>query len=87
MSRILMGITASLALIGTASAADVTLVNVSYDPTRELYRHLSKAFAYKFKSDTGKTIEVKTSNGGSGAQGASGDRWPRSRCRNAGACV
>src|SRR3954453_15085511 len=33
MSRILMGITASLALIGSASAADVTLVNLSYDPT------------------------------------------------------
>ncbi len=51
-----------------ALAADVTLLNVSYDPTRELYSHLSQAFAPKFKSDTGKTIEVKTSNGGSGAQ-------------------
>jgi sulfate transport system substrate-binding protein len=51
-----------------ALAADVTLLNVSYDPTRELYTHLSHAFAPKFKSDTGKTIEVKTSNGGSGAQ-------------------
>ena len=48
-----------------ALAADVTLLNVSYDPTRELYTHLSQAFAPKFKSDTGKTIEVKTSNGGS----------------------
>ena len=44
-----------------ALAADVTLLNVSYDPTRELYTHLSQAFAPKFKSDTGKTIEVKTS--------------------------
>jgi sulfate transport system substrate-binding protein len=54
--------------MGTASAADVNLLNVSYDPTRELYAHLSKAFADRFQSDTGKTIEVKTSNGGSGAQ-------------------
>ena len=51
-----------------ALAADVNLLNVSYDPTREFYAHLSQAFAPKFKSDTGKTIEVKTSNGGSGAQ-------------------
>jgi sulfate transport system substrate-binding protein len=55
-------------LAGAAAAADLTLLNVSYDPTRELYAHLSKAFADKYKADTGKTIEVKTSNGGSGAQ-------------------
>src|SRR3984885_6925090 len=55
-------------LSGYAHAADITLLNVSYDPTRELYAHLSKAFADRFQSDTGKTIEVKTSNGGSGAQ-------------------
>jgi sulfate transport system substrate-binding protein len=53
---------------GTASAADVNLLNVSYDPTRELYDHLGKAFAAKVKADGGKTVEVKTSNGGSGAQ-------------------
>jgi sulfate/thiosulfate transport system substrate-binding protein len=66
--RTLTGIVASLAFIGTAVAADISLLNVSYDPTRELYDHLSKAFAQKFKADTGKTIEVKTSNGGSGSQ-------------------
>jgi sulfate/thiosulfate-binding protein len=68
MLRTLTGIVASLAFIGSAAAADVTLLNVSYDPTRELYSHLSKAFADKFKSETGKIVEVKTSNGGSGAQ-------------------
>src|SRR5262245_41739648 len=51
-----------------ALAADVSLLNVSYDPTRELYADLSEAFAPKFKVDAGKTIQVKTSNGGSGAQ-------------------
>jgi sulfate/thiosulfate-binding protein len=55
-------------LTGAANAADIDLLNVSYDPTRELYADLSKAFAPKFKADTGKTIDVKTSNGGSGAQ-------------------
>jgi len=64
----LTGIVASLAFIGTAAAADISLLNVSYDPTRELYDHLGKAFAQKSNADTGKTIEVKTSNGGSGSQ-------------------
>jgi sulfate/thiosulfate transport system substrate-binding protein len=68
MLRLLSGIAASLAFIGSAAAADITLLNVSYDPTRELYDHMSKAFAQRFRADTGKTIEVKTSNGGSGAQ-------------------
>lgn len=51
-----------------AQAADITLLNVSYDPTRELYAQIGKAFAAKFAADTGKSIEVKTSNGGSGSQ-------------------
>jgi sulfate transport system substrate-binding protein len=68
MLRTLTSIAASLAFIGSAAAADITLLNVSYDPTRELYAHLSKAFAQKFSAETGKTVEVKTSNGGSGAQ-------------------
>src|SRR3984893_3702074 len=68
MLRTLTGIAASLACLGSAVAADVTLLNVSYDPTRELYEHLGKAFGRKFDADTGKTVEVKTSNGGSGSQ-------------------
>ena len=68
MIRALTGVAASLLLVGSAAAADVTLLNVSYDPTRELYGHLSKAFAEKYKADTGKTVEVKSSHGGSGAQ-------------------
>ena len=68
MLRTLLAIAAGALLIGTASAADLTLLNVSYDPTRELYAHLGKAFAERFKADTGQAIEIKTSNGGSGAQ-------------------
>jgi len=56
------------ALASAAVAADITLLNVSYDPTRELYAQLGKAFADKFGAETGKSIEIKTSNGGSGAQ-------------------
>jgi sulfate/thiosulfate transport system substrate-binding protein len=66
--KVIGGIAAVLLSIGSAAAADVTLLNVSYDPTRELYTHLSQAFADKLKSETGRTIEVKTSNGGSGSQ-------------------
>jgi len=58
-------------LAGAAHAADVTLLNVSYDPTRELYVDLNKAFAAKYKADTGKTIEIKQSHGGSGKQARS----------------
>ena len=58
----------SAALAGQARAADVSLLNVSFDPTRDLYAHLGTAFAAKYKSETGKTIGVRTSNGGSGAQ-------------------
>jgi sulfate/thiosulfate-binding protein len=68
MLRMITGLAAGLLWVGTAAAADVTLLNVSYDPTRELYAHLGKAFADKTRADTGKTVEVKTSNGGSGSQ-------------------
>ncbi len=71
MLRILIGLAAGLAMSGAASAADVTLLNVSYDPTRELYADFNKAFAAKFKADTGKTIEVRQSHGGAARQARS----------------
>ncbi len=52
-------------------AADVNLLNVSYDPTRELYVAVNKAFGEKYKAETGKTIEFKQSHGGSGKQARS----------------
>jgi sulfate transport system substrate-binding protein len=66
-----MGLAAGLMLVGAAQAADVNLLNVSYDPTRELYAAINKAFATKFKAETGKTIEIKQSHGGSGTQARS----------------
>jgi sulfate transport system substrate-binding protein len=65
MKRILSFIVAAGLLASTAAQADVTLLNVSYDPTRELYKDLGDAFAAGYKADK---VTVKTSNGGSGAQ-------------------
>ena len=49
-------------------AADITLLNVSYDPTRELYEDYNKVFAAHWKAQTGDTLTVNQSNGGSGKQ-------------------
>src|SRR6202050_2550305 len=68
MKTIIAALAASALLSGAAHAADITLLNASYDPTRELYADFGQAFGVKYKSDTGKTIEIKTSNGASGAQ-------------------
>jgi sulfate/thiosulfate-binding protein len=51
-----------------ASAKDVTLYNVSYDPTRELYVAINKAFAEQYKKETGDAVTIKQSHGGSGKQ-------------------
>ena len=63
------------ALIGAGSCAaqaqTQTLLNVSYDPTRELYRAINQAFAEDWKAKTGATINIQSSHGGSGAQARS----------------
>jgi sulfate transport system substrate-binding protein len=51
-----------------ALAADVTLLNVSYDPTRELYVDFNKAFAEAYQKETGKSVEIKQTHAGSGSQ-------------------
>ncbi|MGD0968307.1 MAG: sulfate ABC transporter substrate-binding protein [Candidatus Aquilonibacter sp.] len=50
------------------STAPVTILNVSYDPTRELYDAYNPAFAAYWKKKTGQTVTIQTSNGGSGKQ-------------------
>jgi sulfate transport system substrate-binding protein len=57
-----------LGLAHDARAADVTLLNVSYDPTRELYQEIDAGFARSWQGKTGKTVEVQQSHGGSGKQ-------------------
>jgi sulfate transport system substrate-binding protein len=53
------------------SGDTVTLLNASYDPTRELYEAVNAAFAAKWKAQTGKTVEIQQSHGGSGKQARS----------------
>ena len=60
-----VGLAASLA---TGARADSTLLNVSYDPTRELYQDYNAAFAKYWKEKSGETVTVKQSHGGSGKQ-------------------
>lgn len=62
---------ASMLWAGSAFAADVSLLNVSYDPTRELYVDFNKAFSAAYQKETGKSIEIKQSHGGSGSQARS----------------
>jgi len=54
-----------------ALAKDRELLNVSYDPTRELYVDVNKAFAAQWKEKTGETVRIKQSHGGSGKQARS----------------
>ncbi len=54
--------------LSTAHAASVTLLNVSYDPTRELYDDYNKEFAQFWKAKTGDDVQIKQSHGGSGKQ-------------------
>ena len=49
-------------------AADINLLNVSYDPTRELYQDYNEAFAKYWKAKTGDNVKVQASHGGSGKQ-------------------
>jgi sulfate transport system substrate-binding protein len=58
----------AFALAGGADAAEVSLLNVSYDPTRELYKAYDEAFAAYWKDKTGDTVTIEQSHGGSGAQ-------------------
>jgi sulfate/thiosulfate transport system substrate-binding protein len=68
MVRRILPIVAGLLWASSAFAADVTLLNASYDPTRELYADFNKAFAANYQKETGKSVEIKQSHGGSGSQ-------------------
>src|SRR5216117_2579401 len=63
-----------LALLGAAllaaplRAATLELLNVSYDPTRELWRDINAAFIPKYQAQTGTALEIKQSHGGSATQ-------------------
>jgi sulfate transport system substrate-binding protein len=59
---------ALLSALPVARAADVTLLNVSYDPTREFYQDINQSFARQWLAKTGDKLSVKQSHGGSGKQ-------------------
>src|SRR6201995_3599171 len=64
----ILAVVAALLWASSAFAADLSLLNVSYDPTRELYVDFNKAFAAAYSKETGKSVEIKQSHGGSGSQ-------------------
>lgn len=66
--KIILASLLSLSVVGSAFAKDITLLNVSYDPTRELYQAVNKAFAEQWKQKTGDTVTINQSHGGSGKQ-------------------
>jgi sulfate/thiosulfate-binding protein len=71
MVRRILPLIAGLLWASSAFAADISLLNVSYDPTRELYVDFNKAFAAAYHKDTGKSVEIKQSHNGSGASARS----------------
>jgi sulfate/thiosulfate-binding protein len=58
----------AVALAPALHAAEIELLNVSYDPTRELYADVNKSFAAQYKKDTGDDVKISQSHGGSGKQ-------------------
>jgi sulfate/thiosulfate-binding protein len=54
--------------VTVAAHAQTTILNVSYDPTRELYKAINQAFVADWKARTGETLTIRQSHGGSGAQ-------------------
>ena len=59
---------AALAWESAAEQATQTLLNVSYDPTRELWRSLNRAFIARYETETGQRLAIRQSHGGSGSQ-------------------
>ncbi len=75
LASVLTAVGVAAIAAGSASAtaeaarrADRTLLNVSYDPTRELYREYNQLFTKKWKQKTGENVTVRMSHGGSGKQ-------------------
>ena len=58
----------ALGACGGAASNEVTLLNVSYDPTRELYEEFNAAFTASYKTPDGRTVKISMSHGGSGKQ-------------------
>jgi sulfate/thiosulfate-binding protein len=68
MKQFAWPVLALLAACGGAGTDEIRLLNVSYDPTRELYRQINEQFASRWLAETGKHLTVQMSHGGSGSQ-------------------
>src|ERR1700683_4055688 len=68
LKSICLGMAGAAAMVCAANAADVHLLNVSYDPTRELYKAINAAFIPEWKAKTGDNLTINQSHGGSGQQ-------------------
>jgi sulfate/thiosulfate-binding protein len=66
--RAMLGTTAVALTVGKSANAADALLNASYDPTRELYREINRAFIAAWQAKTGQRVAVSQSHGGSGAQ-------------------
>ncbi|MGH7561994.1 MAG: sulfate ABC transporter substrate-binding protein [Gemmatimonadales bacterium] len=67
----LLALLGALWISSAAAQSSVTILNVSYDPTRELYQEVNQAFATSWKAKTGQSVVVRMSHGGSGKQARS----------------
>ena len=68
LKKIIQAVLLLAVITPPAFSAEVSLLNVSYDPTRELYQDFNKAFAAQWKTKSGDDLKVKQSHGGSGKQ-------------------
>src|SRR5437867_404370 len=71
IQNILFVVGSLFGIVMSVHAGELTLLNVSYDPTRELYQEVNAAFAKYWKTKTGDTITIQQSHGGSGKQARS----------------
>jgi len=68
MKKLILNSALLLSLVTSLAAKDLTLLNASYDPTRELYQDINAAFAKDWQQKNGQKIKIKQSHGGSGKQ-------------------
>jgi sulfate/thiosulfate transport system substrate-binding protein len=71
LRRTVLAVASAALLVMPVQAAEISLLNVSYDPTRELYADINKAFSQKWKAEKGQTVRIRASHGGSGKQARS----------------
>src|SRR4051794_30967841 len=70
-NKLIGALLAAVLSVTAVQAAEVSLLNVSYDPTRELYQDFNAAFSKHWKAQGGDDVKIKQSHGGSGKQARS----------------